>query len=227
MGDAAGSSLVELGHTKVLCRVEGPMTDSNMSQVEEGMLQCKVEFAHQFGRVEDAAGSVSALEGGGPSNPLRRSHSTVLQEVDMEARIRNALLPALNLAEYPKCVVSVHLMVLQDDGSVVSSCLVAASLALADARVDMYDLVTSCTVVSFADETLLADPCSAEVAASDGSLVLAMMPSWKEVTLWQQSGPAPTAAVDLCRDGCRTLYRFMRQCLVDNEERRGRSPSAT
>jgi ribonuclease PH len=71
--------------------------------------------------------------------------------------------------------------------------------------------------------TILADPTEDELAAADATVVLAIMPSWKDVTLWSQSGKLSgdiaSQAVDLSRDGCRTFQRFMRQCLVDSNER--------
>ena len=36
--------------------------------------------------------------------------------------------------------------ILQDDGSISSACITAATMALADARVELLDLVSSCTV---------------------------------------------------------------------------------
>ena len=234
LNGANGSSLVELGHTKVLCKVDCPLTDSNASVVDVGVVQCKVVFAPFFGRVQNQANSLLPLSsdggaggrtgGGGGMNPLRKANT--LQEVDMETRIRDALLPSLDLSLYPKCVLKVQLTVLQDDGSALSACIVAASLAMADARIELYDLVTSCAVVSIAGggkntcagttPTIVADPDRDEEETADATVVLAMMPAWKDVTLWQQQGPTDgTQMIDLCRDGCRTVHRLMRQCLID------------
>jgi exosome complex component MTR3 len=213
----AGSSLVELGHTKILCKVSIG-TDGNHSLVETGVLLIRVDLIANFGTPPHP--TVSSLDG----NIKRQSHVTA--QVDMEARIHTALLPALNLADYPKAVIQVDITILQNDGSILSASLLAATLALADARVDMYDLVTCCEVVALQDGDLLADPTLAEEQAASSKMALAIMPSntWKEVTLWQQSGPAPSVAdgmdamMNLCRDGCRTLHRFVRQHLVEKEQ---------
>jgi ribonuclease PH len=49
---ASCSALVELGRTKVLCRVEGPITatDSfNNANMDEGVLKCVVNYAPIIG----------------------------------------------------------------------------------------------------------------------------------------------------------------------------------
>ena len=213
----AGSSLVELGHTKILCKVSIG-TDGNHSLVETGVLLVRVDLIANFGMPPQP--NVSSLDG----NIKRQSHPAA--QVDMEARIHTALLPTLNLSDYPKAVIQVDITILQNDGSILSASLLAATLALADARVDLYDLVTCCEVVVLRDGDLLADPTLAEEQAASAKLTLAIMPSnsWKEVTLWHQSGPAQSVAdgmdamMNLCRDGCRTLHRFVRQHLLDKEQ---------
>lgn len=96
-------------------------------------------------------------------------------------------------------------------------------MALADANVELYDMVASCTVAVLGS-AITADPTEDEMAVADASVVLAILPSWKDATLWYQSGKLSgeraSQAVDLCRDGCRTMQRFMRQCLVDLHEKK-------
>jgi len=105
-------------------------------------------------------------------------------------------------------------------------------LALADAGVELNDLVTSCTVAVMADpeatnkHTLLADPVLDEMNRAQSLSTLAVLANWKEVTLWDQESkdnvgiPANVAndAISLAQDGCRTMHRFMRQCLVEAKQ---------
>mmetsp|Transcript_19235 Transcript_19235/g.53619 ORF Transcript_19235/g.53619 Transcript_19235/m.53619 type:complete len:88 (+) Transcript_19235:390-653(+) len=56
---------------------------------------------------------------------------------------------------------------------------------------------------------------------SSVSLVcLAMTPNRKEVTLWSQSGrlsaEAASRAMELCRDGCRTMHGFLREACLSS-----------
>lgn len=45
-----------------------------------------------------------------------------------------------------KSVVDVHVMVLQADGGELAVATICASMALADAGIELYDLVTACSV---------------------------------------------------------------------------------
>ena len=64
--------------------------------------------------------------------------------------MEQALAPAVRLDLYPKSTIDVVVTVLEADGNVSSlaASLLGASLALADAGVEMVDLVVATTVVS-------------------------------------------------------------------------------
>lgn len=207
---ALGSSLVELGHSKVLCHVVHG--DVNASNVEEGVVEVTVEWATNFGLV--ALPEVSGLD----QHTAARTTSTKTMSVDYATKIKEALLPAMvSLQHLPKAVISVVLTILQDDGSILSACIMAASLALSNASLELYDLVTSCTVCCMDNGVVLVDPTSDELDASLGSLTLTMLYGWKEVTHWQQTGAVVgSKAMDLANEGCRTLAKFMRECLVQS-----------
>lgn len=242
----AGSSLVELGHTKVLGQLT-ISTDGNHSLVETGVLLVRVNQVANLALPSSSSSTVSSLDVAHNNNSnSRKSNSAQGSSVDLEARIHTALLPTLHLADYPKTVLQLDITVLQNDGSLLSACMLAATLALADARVELYDLVTCCEVVVVVLMTkkndvhsntgssqfeLLVDPTLEEERAANAKITLAIMPQWKEVTLWQQSGGVSSsiaeqqqqvAAIDeamkLCHDGCRTLHRFLRQHLLDKEQ---------
>mmetsp|Transcript_763 Transcript_763/g.914 ORF Transcript_763/g.914 Transcript_763/m.914 type:complete len:81 (-) Transcript_763:113-355(-) len=75
--------------------------------------------------------------------------------------------------------------------------------------------------------TMIADPTEDETLVADATLTIAVMPNWKEVTLWehqQTAGRQPLSseessrALELCRDGCRTMHKFMKQSLIANNE---------
>lgn len=165
--------------------------------------------------------------------------------MELSSRLHDAIVPSIPLDLLRKNVVDVFVMVLQNDGGVLGAAVMAASLALADSGVELYDLVSACSVavvprhltttgggdntrmVSAAGTNggpasssycLLADPSEEELLAADGVVTLAMMPNWKEVTFWDQTGrlPVTTAsdAADLCRNGCAMMQKFMRQSLV-------------
>lgn len=224
LSTASGSALVELGHTKVTCRVEGPITATDSfsnANMDEGVLQCSVKYIPVVGMNPQSSvgNAVTTLDSQQHTSMGRITSDTLAQEADLSSNLHAALLPSIPLAQFPKCLLTIDVTILQDDGGALSACIVAASLALADANVELYDLVSSCTVAGLGSQ-ILADPTEDELAAANASVILAILPSWKDVTLWQQSGKLSgdqvSQAVDLCRDGCRTLQRFMRQCLVES-----------
>ncbi|VEU39245.1 unnamed protein product [Pseudo-nitzschia multistriata] len=254
---AMGSCLVELGHTKVLveahlCQAAGNgpggrgSSSSNEATNDIGSLRCHARHAPHVGidRVSQRSSSLLPLDGsggnkGGPSAAPSASAGKMNQELavresDLSRGIAAALLPVVVLEKYPKSSVVVNATVLQDDGSCLSVAILAASMALVDARVELRDLVASCTVAVATtkgdgeegggdDVVYLADPTHRE-SSGEGERValicLAMTPNQKEVTLWNQSGRLTSEmashAMDLCRDGCRTMHRFMREAWVSS-----------
>lgn len=232
MPSAAGSALVELGHTKVICQVIGPITASSNQvppsvqlNMDEGTLYCEVKYAAHVGYPTSAlvASNVTTLDQSGQQLSSSRVNSwTMAREADLSSRLLTALSPAVPLKQYPKCALLVKAIILQDDGCALPACIAAASLALTNAAVEVYDLVTSCSVAVCRDGTLLADPDLEEEQGAEALVTLAVLPSWKEVSLWEQSGKLTpevgNEAIHLCRDGCRTMQRFLRDHLLYRHE---------
>jgi exosome complex component MTR3 len=223
IGRALGSSLVELGHTKVLCEVHLSTSET----VDMGSLDCVVKYAPHVGVSEAAqrGRAVSAPDNSSQSSTGRFTQDVVLRESSLSHQLSSALLPVLPLDRYPKCTLQVRVLVLQDDGSCLSAAITASTLALVDARVDLYDLVTSSTVaILYKPDNdddddgavrYLADPTEEESFHAQAIICLAVTPNHKEVTLWSQTGRLPSSlanhAMELCRDGCRTMHKFMRE----------------
>lgn len=234
-----GSSLVELGHTKVLCGVSLNFTHPD-APLDRGMLECKVQFAPHIG-IEASHQRSQAVTPLDSMISAGKLHSeTLTKESSLSLQLHSALASVIPLDAFPKCALTIQATILQDDGSVLTCCITAASLALADAKVEMYDLVTSCTVavveskaadrmnVDDSDEDptaetlFLADPTEAERLQASAVICLAMTPNLKEVTLWSQSGRLDAnlanQAIDTCRNGCRTMHKFMREVWINKKE---------
>lgn len=227
----SGSALVELGHTKVICQVTSPVyaaspliPSSLQLSVDEGTLYCEVNYLPHASYPTSRILAASAT-------PLDQSHQQfsssrvntwrLSRESDLSARLLSALQAAVPLQQYPKCCIRVQVTVLQDDGSVLPACVAAASVALTQASVELYDLVTSCQVAVRPDGVLLADPDLDEEESAEAVVTLALLPNWKEVSLLEQSGKLSQAqtneAIALCRDGCRTMHRFLRDHLLQQQ----------
>ena len=265
---AMGSSLVELGHTKVLAEVHiaaanmsrnnaGNNHGSNNNEATNdiGCLRCNVKYAPHIGidQVAQQSLSVTPLDGTNSNSTSSTMPTTTtvsagklnqelaMREADLSRQLTAALLPVIILERYPKVAIVVNTTILQDDGSCLSSAITAASMALVDARVELRDMVTSCTVAVVERDSrddmkdddsddddqwlYLADPTQLEVTAKDGSstalICLAMTPNHKEVTLWSQSGrlssDMASRAMELCRDGCRTMHKLMKSSSISSE----------
>jgi exosome complex component MTR3 len=61
----------------------------------------------------------------------------------------------------------------------------------------------------------LVDPTEDEIMIAQAVICLAMTPNHKEITLWSQSGKLSndmvSHAMNLCRDGCRTYHKLLRE----------------
>lgn len=226
---ASGSALVELGHTKVLCEVVGPTpvaSPNSTLNMEEGTLECEVQYLPNFGFPVTAlvGASASGLSESAqqPTQPTAGRINTQIATLERElsSQLLSSLTAAVPLNAYPKNTIRLQVSILQDDGSALSACTVASSMALVNANIEVYDLVTSSTVAITTDNVLLADPTYDEVARASATVTLSLLANWKEVTLWNQSGRLSSStanqAISLCKDGCRTMHKFMRNSLLDD-----------
>ena len=158
-----------------------------------GTLLCSVQLAPSAMRVRRARGGALVPRGAGPSGGSAAGGgggggggSGSGQPSDEERRLSRALehslAPAVLLARFPRAVVEVHCLVLEaggvgelDRGAEVAA-IVGASLALADAGIEMLDLCAAASVAGVrpaagaalgedgaAPARLLVDPTAAEL----------------------------------------------------------------
>jgi ribonuclease PH len=213
----------------------------NIINMDEGTLAVQVQYAPHVGMsaVTQLAQVVSPLESSQNNNNTTASSSASMnqrklnsqimaQERHLSSELHSALLPTICLEDFPKCTISIQATILQDDGSILTACITAGTLALVDAHVPLVDLVTSCTVAvmvgtsTTTTSTYLCDPTQAELLQASAVICLAMTPNQKEVTLWSQSGRLSASmsneAIGLCRDGCRTMHKFLREVWITKAE---------
>jgi exosome complex component MTR3 len=57
-----------------------------------------------------------------------------------------ALENSLILEKFPKSVLDVYVMVIESDGGSFGAAITSASLAIASAGIEMFDIVTACSV---------------------------------------------------------------------------------
>ncbi|XP_070616416.1 exosome complex component MTR3 [Erythrolamprus reginae] len=218
LSQAKGSAYVELdGGTKVLCSVAGPR-EAGVGSIgapseQRGRLVCDFRRAPFSGR--------GARIWPGEKEP------------ELALALQEALEPAVRLARYPRAQLEVSALLLQDGGSALAAATCAAGLALADAGIELYDLVAACALSravgpSGPDEWRL-QPTEPEERAAAARLTVALLPSLNQVAGLLGSGDGGQAdswaqALRLGLDGCQRLYPLLRQSLLRAAKRRAPGP---
>ncbi|CAO3592782.1 unnamed protein product [Absidia cylindrospora] len=195
---ANGFTYIEMGNTKVIWT-----TSTQESWIlAHGTLNCEFKFS-----------TFSCTK--------RRGHMRDAQEREFSHTLIQALTPAVRLELIPKSAVDIYVNVLENDGTNASlaAAIIAASVALADAGIEMLDQVTACSTI-FSGDSILMDGTMAEENQQDGSLMLSYMPSLNEVTHILQSGKLEsdniTQAMEQCIDGCSKIYNVMSSALLES-----------
>lgn len=189
--------------------------------------------------IASATDTSNLLSGGSLCAP-----AAFLDETYLSRRLYEALLPSVMTNEEMmgsnKMCVEVFVQVLQSDGGVFGAAVMGASLALVDAGVQMRDLVCASSAAVMMKKIedkddggggkkskkmmkkkvtyhAIADPTEDEILQACGVVTIAMMPNWKECTVWDQFGKMPieasSEAMELARDGCMTCHKFLKTCL--------------
>ncbi|KAF0494332.1 ribosomal protein S5 domain 2-like protein [Gigaspora margarita] len=200
ISQANGSAFIEIRRTKIACGVYGPRQTKIPSFSGKGNLNVEIKFA-PF------------------SCQKRRQPYRDAQEKDLSQLVIEALVPSIRLDLLPKSTIDIYITVLENDGT--ASCLAAAitcaSVAVADAGIEMLDLVPASSA-SYIGGEIYMDSDLAEEQHETGYLILSYMPSLKEVTHILQSGDVDlaltTQAIEQCTDACSKIYSVMINSLL-------------
>lgn len=122
--------------------------------------------------------------------------------------------------------IDVFLYILEHDGSCLAAAINAAGLALADARVPMYDIITSCSAAIIEDQIFL-DPTESEEhlakkspnnKLNHGIITLSMLSELKQVANISQIGSMDaeclTKALDILEHECEQIVPNVQKVLV-------------
>jgi exosome complex component MTR3 len=172
----SGSSMVELGQTKVLCTVIGPVTatcpavpSTTTLSIDIGTIHVRVSYLPTTSSfpIQHIPIITNSLDSTITSTTLTSSsqqqhqqqapptprltpklYSNFIQqrERDLSKRITTAISAAIPLHQYPKNVILIQLTILYDDGCIIPACITAITIALMDASIELYDTITCCTV---------------------------------------------------------------------------------
>jgi exosome complex component RRP41 len=200
---ADGSAMFQSGKTTALAAVYGPreLHPKFMQQPGTGILRCHYNMMPFSGHGER----------------VRPGSSRRSKEISMV--MQNALLPVLNLKEFPNAVVDVFVELPQTDAGTRCAGITAAAMALADAGLEMTDLVAA-VACGRVDDKIVADLNYDEEAYEDGPVAdipVAMMPNSGTVTLLQMDGEVSREhlrkALELARKKCAEIYEVQKAAL--------------
>lgn len=170
---ADGSAMFKIGKTVAYAAVYGPrnLHPKFLQNPREGIIRVNygmMPFSSKGERVR-------------PGSSRRSKEISMVTE--------KALIPVLNLEEFPNAVVDVFIQLPQTDAGTRCAGICAASIALADAGIPMKDLVAAVSV-GRVDEQVLVDLCYDE-EAFDGKVAdvpMAVVQRTGEVSLLQMDG---------------------------------------
>lgn len=207
LSSAAGSAYFEAGGTKVFCAVYGPRAWASSSI--DAVIQSEVRWAHFSGRHAAELGAA-----GGERSRINESASN--EERELGASLARTLSTVTRLAMYPKSRIEVSAFVLEDDGGAFAAVVTAASLALADAGIEMLDLTAGSTA-AVVDGKVVLDPNSEEEEKASGTVMVAYMANAAKVTDLLQTGEIEveqlSEAIQLGCSGATQVCRLTKACL--------------
>ncbi len=134
--------------------------------------------------------------------------------------MQKALLPVLDLSEFPNTVIDVFVELTQTDAGTRCAGINAAALALADAGLAMKDLVSSISVGKVGDKVVV-DLSKEEEDFEGGStdIPVAFMPRTNKLTLLQLDGNVKKdelkQALEMAKKACQTIQQIQVKALKE------------
>ncbi|MBN2422798.1 exosome complex exonuclease Rrp41 [Candidatus Woesearchaeota archaeon] len=208
--NADGSAYFKIGDTEAYACVYGPkhLYPKFLQNPTKGVLRCNYNMM-------PFSGSGDRVRPG----PSRRS-----KEISLVTE--KALLPVVNLDDFPNAVVDVFIEFPQTDAGSRCAGICAASMALADAGIVMKDLVAAVSVGKV-DDALVVDlnyneeSFEGEVA----DIPVAVIPSTGEFTLLQMDGIIDKdrllKALDTAKKVAEKIVKIQREALKNKFEIKG------
>lgn len=202
---ADGSAYFKFGNTWAYAAVYGPrnLFPRFLQDPSKGILRCNYNMM-------PFSSSEERVRPGGS----RRS-----KEISMVTE--KALLPVLDLEGYPNSVVDVFIELPQTEAGSRCAGICAASMALADAGLDMKDLVCA-IAVGRVDDKLLVDLDYSEESYADGPVAdipIAILPNSGKITLLQMDGEVKKEElmklIEMGKKTCMKIYDVQKRALKE------------
>src|SRR3989344_4296783 len=206
---ADGSAMFKIRNTWAYAAVYGPrnLHPKFLQDPQKGILRC----------------SYNMMPFSSSNERVRPGGSRRSKEISMVTE--KALLPVLNLDDYPNSVVDVFIELPQTEAGSRCAGICAASMALADAGLAMKDLVCAVSV-GRVDDKLLVDLDYLEEDYKDGPVAdipIAIMPNYNKITLLQMDGLISKdelkKVLEMGKKACKDIYEIQKKALKDKYKR--------
>ncbi|MBD3318874.1 exosome complex exonuclease Rrp41 [Candidatus Woesearchaeota archaeon] len=173
--NADGSAMFQVGNTVCYAAVYGPreLHPKFLQDPKKGILRVNYNM----------------MPFSGHGDRVRPGRSRRSQEIALV--IQNALLPVLDLSDYPKAVVDVFIELPQTDAGTRCAGIVAASMALAHAGLKMKELVSAVAVGKVGDSVVADLTYDEEAFEGEGGstdMPMAILANSGTVSLLQMDG---------------------------------------
>lgn len=148
-------------------------------------------------------------------------------EKSLALSLKRALLPAICRYAFTNFQVDIYVNVIEDDGSVLAAAITAAGLAICDAGIPMYDIVTATAVSVFDNNRVLVDPTkneedvcnSVDLDQEHGIIVMSTLHTLEQVSeLWccgLMCSETVTKLTDVLREQNKQIVPIIQQILVN------------
>lgn len=200
--NAKGSASFRIGKTWAIAAVYGPreIYPKFLANPKKGILRCHYTM----------------MPFSGSGERIRPGRSRRSQEIAMV--MEKALLPVVDLSDFPNSVVDVFVELPQTDAGTRCAAISAASMALAHAGIPMKDMVSS-VAVGQVDGTVVADLDYSEESydAVVSDIPVAMLHNSKEISLLQMDGEITKedllAALEMAKSATDKVYEMQMSSL--------------
>lgn len=206
---ADGSAYLEMGHTNVLAAVFGPheVSRGHGSKVKSASLHDKAYINCQYSQA-----TFSTIE-------RKRKPRTDIRSLELTNNIREIFDNVILTNLFPNSQIDIFLEVLQSDGSNMSACINAATLALIHAGIPIKDFVVSCSATLIDDKTLIDVSHFEESTSNLPVLTLSMLPKSKQIVSMESFGRVPLNLIEKIIDsaviGCEEIHQISKTIVLD------------
>ncbi len=205
--NADGSAYFKIGNTVAYAAVYGPreLHPKFLQDPSTGILRCNYNM----------------MPFSGMGNRVRPGQNRRAKEISLVTE--KALLPVVDLKEFPNAVVDVFIELPQTDAGSRCAGICAASIALADAGIPMRDLVAAVSVGTV-DGTVVVDLDYQEEAYEEGEegvsdIPIAYIPSLNEISLLQMGGEITKEklieALEIGKKACEEVVEILKRALKE------------